>query len=318
MGSLHTLRDKAQLGLVGNESILQLSRETLASSGVVAAQLQARSVSPGTNLMGIRITLSSDDSPPCDIDTDVFCDGGGYNNYHVEVVDRMGADSFTPDSGVMISKTKDNSDEGPFQWMIDANPQNIELLDFYRPNGTASYITLGDYRQLLDALFHAGTRSGSEYEFVDEANRLHFYVVDVKRDGTGVLSYTVGVKSLDSTGGGQKYGVAVTQGNVVGHGKPTEKGVTCSFLVYNNGSAAADASPYLGSDVYRLNATVEGSGWKVELPNALVAAKFSSSVAVKVAVGADASADHKAKVILMATSESDPSVFASSFCNVEK
>lgn len=218
----------------------------------------------------------------------------------------------------MISKTKDNSDEGPFQWMIDANPQDIELLDFYRPNGTASYITLGDYRQLLDALFHAGTRSGSQYEFVDEANRLHFYVVDVKRDATGVLSYTVGVKSLDSTGGPAKHSVAVTQGNVVSGGKPTEKGVTCRFLIYNNGSSTVDASPYLGSDIYRLNATVEGSGWKVELPNALGAAKFSSSVAVKVAVSADKSAEYKAMVYLTATSESDSSVSSTGFCNVEK
>jgi len=324
MGSLHTLRDKAQLGLVGNESILQLSRESLASSGIVVAQLQARSVSPGKNLMGIRITLASDNSPACSIDTDVFCDGGGYNNYHVEVVDRMGADSFTPDSGVMISKTKDNSDEGPFQWMIDANPQDIKLLDFYRPNGTASYITLGDYRQLLDALFHAGTRSGSQYEYVDEGNRLHFYIVDVKRDNSGVLSYTVGVKSLDSKGGGQKHSVALTKGTAE-HGKPTEKGVTCSFQLHSNGSSTTasgghpqDVSSYLRSDVYRLNATVEGSGWRVELPNALAVAKFGSSVAVKVAVRADASAEHKAKVKLTATSESDPSVSTTGLCAVEK
>ena len=44
--------------------------------------------------------------------------------------------------------------------------------------------TIGDYRQLNDALFHAGTNSGSKYEYVDAANGLHFYVIDVTRDAT--------------------------------------------------------------------------------------------------------------------------------------
>ena len=150
--------------------------------------------------------MNADLSPPCDVSTEVLCDGGGFNNYTVEVVDRMGADSFTPDSGVLISKTKDQ-DRAPFQWAIDANPQDIEMVDFYRPDGTKAMITMGDYRQLSDALFHAGTRSGSEYEFTDEANRLHFYVLDVRRDSTGVLSYTVAVKSLDGSGGPSTHGV---------------------------------------------------------------------------------------------------------------
>ena len=38
-------------------------------------------------------------------------------------------------------------------------------------------ITVGDYRQLSDALFHAGTDSGSEFEWIDEPNRLHFYML---------------------------------------------------------------------------------------------------------------------------------------------
>ena len=34
----------------------------------------------------------------------------------------------------------------------------------------------------------------------DAANRLHFYVIDVRRDDKGMLSYTVGVRSLDGAG----------------------------------------------------------------------------------------------------------------------
>ena len=37
--------------------------------------------------------------------------------------------------------------------------------------------TIGDYRQLNDALFHAGTNSGSLAEYEDTPNSLHFYVI---------------------------------------------------------------------------------------------------------------------------------------------
>lgn len=320
LGSLHTVRDKAQLGLVGPESILNVSREALAASGIVVAQIQARAVSPGTNLMGIRVTLDADNEPFCDIDTEVLCDGGGYNAYFIEVIDRMGADSFTPDSGVMISKTKTESDEGPFQWTIDANPQDIQLLDFHRPNGTASYITMGDYRQLLDALFHAGTRSGSQYEYVDEANSLQFYIIDVERDSAGVLSYTAAVRSTNSSTDTSTLAVTLSDGKIVADGgnKPTGKGVTCSFRLKNAGESSKDGSAYLDSDVYRLNATVVGAGWKIELPNALATAELGHEVVVKVAVAADADAADDGTVTLTATSELDPTVSSTGSCLVHK
>lgn len=242
------------------------------------------------------------------------------------VIDRMGADSFTPDSGVMISKSKIDSDGGLFQWTIDANPQDINLLDFYRPDGTPSYITLGDYRQLADALFHSGTRSGSQYEYVDKANKLHFYIIHAHRNAVGVLSYTAAVRSLDK--GPHKYKASLGWGKVVsGHNSPTKKGVTCSFPLTNKGSyntAAGqathpeDVSAFLKSDVYRLTATVEGRGWKVDLPNALATAEFGTTITVQVAVAADISAALAAIVKLTATSESDPSVSVSGSCWVGK
>lgn len=194
---------------------------------------------------------------------------------------------------------------------------------------------MGDYRQLADALFHAGTRSGSEYEYVDTANSLHFYIIDYHRDKTGVLSYTAAVRSLNTTTGAKngvtgphKYKAALSIGKVISGGNtPTKKGVTCSFQLSNKGSyipAAAnathpqDVSAYLKSDVYRLNATVQGRGWKVELPNALTTAEFGKSVAVQVAVGAESSAAIGAVVKLTATSESDPSAVATGQCWVNK
>jgi M6 family metalloprotease-like protein len=326
MGSLHTVRDKVKIGLLGEEHLLRLSREALASSGLVVAQVTARAVDAGPKgLTGINVAMSRDNTTgSCDFRVEPLCDGGNYNNYTVEVVDRMGADSFTPDSGVLISKTK-NADSAPFVWVVDANPQDIDMIDFYRPDGTPQKITMGDYRQLSDALFHAGTRSGSEYEYVDEANRLHFYVLDLKRDANGVLSYTVAVRSLDGTGGPSTHGVALDQGFVTTDGKPTNRGVTCTFDLTNTGTYSAggeqhpeNVAQYLKSDVYRLSADVAGIGWRVEVPNALAAVGFGKTTKVKVSVGAAADAAPRGFVKLTATSVSDPTKTITRPCHVEK
>ncbi|KAK3335120.1 M6 family metalloprotease [Cercophora scortea] len=329
MGSLHTMRDKAQIGLIANTTILHLSREALAQSGVVVATFAARAVDPGEGgFMGLRVVLDKDRTPSCNISTDVLCDGGGYNSYEMEVIDRMGADSFGPDHGVMISKTKTSDSSQPFQWIIDANPQDIALVDFTRPNGTTAMITMGDYRQLLDALFHAGTRSGSEFEFVDAANRLHFYVISPHRNATtGVLSYTVAVRSLDGTGGKNKHNATLSDG-AVDAGTPTGKGAACWFELANpgvyvkgDGMGHPDGDiveGFLNKDVYRLSAEVKGSGWRVEVPNVLTAVEFGGKAMVYVAVGAAEDAEAEAEVKMTATSESDQGVTATAVCRVVK
>ncbi|PAF11735.1 hypothetical protein CHH61_25700, partial [Shouchella clausii] len=58
-----------------------------------------------------------------------------YNNYTVEVVDRVGFDSFTPDSGVLLAKTK-NTEAAPNIWVIDSHAEDINKVDFKRPDGT--------------------------------------------------------------------------------------------------------------------------------------------------------------------------------------
>jgi hypothetical protein len=324
MGSLHTVRDKLKIGLLGEEHVLRLSREALGASGLVVADVTARAVDAGPGgLTGINIAMNQDRSPACDTGTDPLCDGGRFQNYTVEVVDRMGADSFTPDSGVLITKTK-NADSAPFQWVIDANPQDIDMVDFYRPDGTPQMITMGDYRQLSDALFHAGANSGSEYEYVDEANRLHFYVLNLRRDGDGVLSYTVAVRSLDGAGPSVR-GVALSKGSLVARGRPGTGGATCTFDLTNTGRYVAagpqhpeDVSDHLTSDVYRLSASVGGTGWRVELPNALATAEFGASVPVHVSVGAAADATATTLVQLTATSVSDPTRTVTSQCRVQR
>ena len=68
------------------------------------------------------------------------------------------------------------------------------MIDFYRPDGTPVAVVRGDPRQLNDATFHAGTGSGSAYEYVDTFNKLHFYVLGTSRDADGVLNYDVAVR----------------------------------------------------------------------------------------------------------------------------
>ncbi|KAF2258208.1 M6 metalloprotease [Lojkania enalia] len=324
MGSLHSMRDKHQIGLANQSVILQVSGEALANSGPVVAKITARAVE--SPLMGLNISMSSDRSPACNTNTDPMCDGGGFNSYNMEVIDRMGADSFCPDSGVMISKTKNSDRRQPFQWTIDANPQNINVVDFYRPNGTASYYSIGDYRQLADALFHAGTRSGSEFEYIDEANKLHLYIIDVNRDETGVLHYTVGARSLD-TSTENAYKVKLNRGVVDSktYSTSTEKAYTCTFKLKNNGKYSKspsthpqDLSKYLKYDIYRLSAEVEEKGWRVEVPNALAAVKSGDWTTVKVAVAAGAKARKEAHVRLTVTSESDPTQKDSQICKIKK
>lgn len=318
LGSLHTMTDKMRIDLVNNASILMTSRDELAQNGLVVADITARVIHPnGKGLMGIHIAMDEDLSPACNQTLEPLCDGGGYDNYDLEVIDRMGSDSFQPDSGVMLSKTKDSDRPAPFQWTIDANPQDIRLVDFYRANGSAQYITIGDYRQLADALFHAGTRSGSEYEYVDEANGLHFYIIEPKRDAEGVLSYTVGVRALNATSGG-------SHAMKLSKGKPTsipssysssDYTATCTYTIKNSGKSKKSSS-----DIYRLSAEVEGQGWEVVVPNALATAKEGESVDVTIAVRAKAGedAEKQGRVWLRVTSESDGGVGERKVCKVRR
>ena len=141
------------------------------------------------------------------------------------------------------------------------------------------------HAQLNDALFHAGLNSGSQYEWKDEANRLHFYVVDLKRDPQGILSYTVAVRSMDSAGGQQR-GVTVSE-------RQSGSGSVVRVRVTNTGGAV---------DLFRLSASSEGQGSPATLGNALVALQPGQSADVPVYL---AGATGNAVVTFMATSESD-------------
>ncbi|MBU2668108.1 M6 family metalloprotease domain-containing protein [Actinoplanes bogorensis] len=284
MGAQHMLRNKMKLGIAG--PVLNLSRDALATSGLVVTQVTARSAGSG----GINVTLDGGDrSPACN---DPLCDGGGYDNYTLEVVDRMGFDSFTPDSGVLLAKTK-NADAAPFIWTIDANPQDIDKVDFVLPDGTPQKMTIGDYRQLSDALFHAGTGSGSRFEYVDTANRLHFYVLDRSRNRKGVLSYDVAVRSLDGAGPATR---AVRAFPATAR-RDSAGWARCTIPVRNTGAA---------TDVFRV--TAPGAS----LPRTVTAVPAGRSSTVDVWLFG------RNRASVTVTSESDSAATATTTCRVTR
>lgn len=319
------VKNRLENGFLTEDDVLTLSRHGLARSGPVVARVTARAVAPlpGT-FAGIVVRLDGpaprDRTPAEDPATDPLSPGiPEYDAYSMEVVQRIGYDSFTPDNGVLLAKFKDNlrgRNGGPnafnsYIWVIDAHPEDIDEVDFLRPDGQQVMRTIADYRQLNDALFHAGLDSGSQYEWEDPYNRLHFYVLDRSLDPQGLLTYTLAVRSLDEAG---------TRARGAELAGPTEATIRqpnrpLRFDLSNPGSPMTvdpslhpdDASPFLGSDLYRLSVRVEGDGWSSRLLNALAAVEAGGSQPVTVYVSRTPGAAESATVILEATSESDPS-----------
>ncbi|KAG7101560.1 putative secreted metallopeptidase like protein [Verticillium longisporum] len=122
-----------------------------------------------------------------------------------------------------------------------------------------------------------------------------FRMLRTIRSEAGVLSYTVAVRATWAADAGRR-SVEVGRGLVTDlrHNKPTEKGVTCSFEVTNTGE---------GADLFRLEAQVEGQGWRVAVPNELLAVEEGKVGIAKVAVGAVADAAGEGVVTLKVTSE---------------
>jgi len=318
------LRNRIRYEFVRPEQVLTLSRDGLAASGLAVATITARAVDPGpTGLAGVVVTLDGDApqdrTPACDMTEDPLCAGASvFNFYTVEAVQRIGYDSFTPDNGVLIAKNKNAEGNSCgyncFTWVIDAHPEDINQVDFKRPDGAPVMRTVADYRQLNDALFHAGAGSGSQSEWEDTPNRLHFYVIDVKKDANGILSYTVGVRSLDGAGR-QSRGVTLAA-PAPAIARVGDAPGRFDFTLKNTGAPAPagsgpwphprDVSAYVNADIYRLTATVDRHDWSVQLPNALAAVRFGEPAPVRVLVSPTALRAGTAKVTVKAVSESDP------------
>ena len=144
--------------------------------------------------------------------------------------------------------------------------------------------TLGDERQLNDASFNAGLDSGSSYEWTDERNRLHFYVVDKRTDAEGILHYKVAVKSLDGAGP-QTRGVALQaarrdRGRRRASGRPARSRSRTRARPRRPIPALhpQDSTAFLTATSTACRASATGTGWTAKLRNALTAVKFGDTV----------------------------------------
>ncbi|HCM60090.1 MAG TPA: peptidase M6 [Bacteroidales bacterium] len=295
------IRNRLVNGFITENDLITVSREGLGSSGPVIARITARAVEPlPGEYAGMVVRLDGaephDRTPATDPATDPLSPGTPrFNYYSLEVVQRIGYDSFCPDNGVLLALNTDEEGRngGPnqfncFNWVIDAHPEDINMVDYVKPNGEKVMRTVADYRQLNDALFHAGLNSGSEFEYTDVHNRLHFYVLDIHRNDQEITSYTVGVRSLDSE---------ITRVPVIVTApKPALK-------ISGEGTVEFTLS---GDDICRLSAEVQGKGWEVKLFNELAAPADGKKVTLPVYLKASPGCSKKATVTLTAVSESDP------------
>ncbi|PUB22174.1 M6 family metalloprotease-like protein [Promicromonospora sp. AC04] len=305
LGPHHMLHFKQDLGVLTADDQVLLTRSELAEQGLAVATLKARSSVPDGDKVGLEVTLDGGytagqcaaDLPE---DTDFWCpDGTGWNDFTMEVVDRVGNDSFTAGHGVLLAQ---NQPQGsPREWIVDANPENINRIDYYRPDGTPVPVVRGDPRQLDDGTFHAGTASGSSYEYVDEPNNLHMYVLDVSRDAEGALTYDVAVRNLDASG-------TALRGARLGRAQqhPVGDRTTLVNVPLKNTGEAGDG--VFGSDVYRISASVQGRGWDVTLPYEVTAVEAGGTLPVSAYATASDGAARSATLTLTVVSESDPTV----------
>ncbi|GIN84430.1 peptidase M6 [Heyndrickxia sporothermodurans] len=306
--SHHMLRNKIKQGFLKDDEYLRLDRDKLAETGPVFTDILAREVPIGkdferTGLHGINISMV-DLTPKNSLEDDWRADmqrgEKWYDNYTVEVVDRVGYDSFAPDSGVLLAKTK-NSESAPNIWVIDSHKEDINQEDFKRPDGTTAMLSKGDYQQLADSLFKAGTGDGVVSEFEDKYNRLHFYILGKKYDKKGALSYRLAVRHMDGAGNYRR-GVSATVSTTETVPAVPGRVAIYYFNVKNSGNA---------TDLIRLNVKTQ-ENWETMLEHNVIEVKAGESVDIPVYVkiplgGKNNPKPTPNKLTLTTTSETDSS-----------
>ncbi|MDR1791650.1 MAG: hypothetical protein LBR20_08410, partial [Propionibacteriaceae bacterium] len=316
------LRDKIWLKIIKEENLLTIDEADLDYAGSITTTVTSRAVQRDGDTNGIylvfdpvdgteeyaayadnssgscRRTVTSYGGATGGIPWRFDCDGGQFSGYTVEVIDRVGTDSFTPDSGVNISKAKLPNGSAPYIWTIDANPQDIGLTDYVMPDGTIVPVTRGDQRQLNDSLFHAGTNSGSAYEYVDPYNGLHFYITNMRRDAEDTLLYDVTIRSTVNPGP-QLRGVKVSDPVITG--TVADDIVAFTYTITNTGGAVTD--PLANYDIYRLTPSTLDRGWELITPEAIQVLKPGESKSVTVYAKKLANASTDVEVTLTVNSE---------------
>ncbi len=320
------LRNRIANGFLTRNQVLTISRDSLAKTGSVVATITARAVEPAEDeYAGIIVRLDGaephDRTPADDPAVNPLSPGiPNYDFYSLETVQRIGYDSFCPDNGVLLAKNKDKESRngGPngfncFNWVIDAHPEDINIVDYKKPDGSLVMRTVADYRQLNDALFHAGNNSGSQFEYTDVPNRLQFYIINLKKNPEGIISYKIGIRSLDGAGP-QKRDVRITPPSSAKMKDPEEYFV---YTVTNSGETLK-TNPLNNIDIYRLSVSIEGDGWNAQLSNSLTSIMPGASEKIPVYISHDKTCTGTAKVTFTARSENDSTISASSSFLIKK
>ena len=255
LGAQHGIRNKQKLNFVATDDVLTLNRNGLATSGTVVAEVKAREVSPGDDLAGVRVLLDGAGRhrtrPAATTPTRCARARGtrrppaghrGFNDYTVEVVQQIGSDSFTGRQRRAARQEQERPTRPAAR--STARPGTSTPTRRTSTRSTTSRrtarpkATLGDERQLNDGTFHAGTNSGSTYEYTATPNDLHFYILDKRTDAQGVAHYNVGVRSLAGAGP-QTRGVAARLRPTRG----TAEGLRPARSPLKNTGAAATCRP---------------------------------------------------------------------------
>jgi len=286
--SNQVLRSKLINGFTTTADIVDITYASL-KEALVVTEIFARNIPTGKGIKdangepiegkrGIRITGMVDQTPRGGGENNTLPGTGGervdpnkwnwgsfspqnYNGYHIEVVERTGYDSFTPDHGVMITKTAPSGSITNF--VQDAHPTPLDIVDFTRANGEIAMVSDGDQYQLASALFHAGVHDNPTYyreqypekftkgdtrpgvhgdvvnEYIDPFNKLHFYILDkIVNEGKygEFLSYQVAVRRTDADAYKADGALAVSAAAVEAE-KPGRVAVA-SFDITNTGETA--------------------------------------------------------------------------------
>ena len=203
---------------------------------------------------------------------------GKAREYYVEVVDKSGTNSYLPDSGVLIERVWGTTNVG--HSVIHSHLYDTAMTDFFVGGETYAW-PIGHGTQLVHAAFKAGksyvdtgyysairnystsmhdiVKPGSEWrweprddrpilagdsvnEWRDEANKLHFYILE-KQTHPGkfgnFLSYKVGLRHDDGAPVNGALKLNVKEG---GEAESVEVGnyTKQTYLVTNNGATATD------------------------------------------------------------------------------
>ena len=210
-----------------------------------------------------------------------------------EVVEQAGYDSFSNDTGVLISRLGDGSSStaGQRRALIDSHLYDINMVD-YVVNGEPQKYVIGHSAQLMDGLFHVGksfvdtgyyegsirqwepqndrpiVSGDSINEFYDHYNGLHFYILDkavnngriINGEQQTFVSYTVGMLHEDGPAVGGELKISDSSlttalpGNVAVLEFSVENTGDATDIVRVNAGGTTAFSTTLLNDLYALGA----------------------------------------------------------------